>query len=301
MKCRICLPNQLIIICFQHSLSTAISKLQILHPKRKLPFSLRPDRLTRMELNSPTRFRPRKSTTSERFLGAFPHAPHENPSSSTTNTATTSNAAVELNEDDVFWTGSYSEPDENQNQNHNQHHSTSPSTPRHHHHHHHHNSNNHQLNYQKSFAHPEANGFGILAALPENETSSPSLRNVSHFYHKASVSSSSSSSSSSSRMIPAIPKPPVDRMSLPSSVKYQSAPVNVPVMSQATRSPHEFDDVNDDDDGVDGEMLPPHEIVARAQSPMLACSVLEGAGRTLKGRDLRRVRNAVWRRTGFLD
>ena len=255
MKCRICLPNQLIIICFQHSLSTAISKLQILHPNRKLPFSLRPDRLTRMELN----------------------------------------------EDDVFWTGSYSEPDENQNQNHNQHHLTSPSTPRHHHHHHHHNSNNHQLNYQKSFAHPEANGFGILAALPENETSSPSLRNVSHFYHKASVSSSSSSSSSSSRMIPAIPKPPVDRMSLPSSVKYQSAPVNVPVMSQATRSPHEFDDVNDDDDGVDGEMLPPHEIVARAQSPMLACSVLEGAGRTLKGRDLRRVRNAVWRRTGFLD
>ncbi|XP_030956917.1 myb-like protein A isoform X2 [Quercus lobata] len=243
-----------------------------------------------MELNGPTRFRPRKSTSSERFLGAFTHAPHENPSFSTTNTATTSNAAVELNEDDVFWTGSYSEPDENQN--HNQHHSTSPSTPRHH------NSNNHQLNYQKSFAQPEANGFGILAALPENETSSPSLRNVSHFYHKASVSSSSSSSSSSARMIPAIPKPPVDRMPLPSSVKYQSAPVNVPVMSQATRSPHEFDDVNDDDDGVDGEMLPPHEIVARAQSPMLACSVLEGAGRTLKGRDLRRVRNAVWRRTG---
>ncbi|KAM3740766.1 hypothetical protein ACB098_08G123500 [Castanea mollissima] len=250
-----------------------------------------------MELNGPTRFRPRKSTSSERFLGAFSHAPHENPSSSLA-TATTSNAAVELNEDDVFWTGSYSEADENQN--HSQHHSTSPSTPRHlHHHHHHHNSNNHQLNYQKSFAHPEANGFGILAALPENETSSPSVRNVSHFYHKASVSSSSSSSSSSSRMIPAIPKPPVDRMPLPSSVKYQSAPVNVPVMSQPMRSPHEFDDVNDDDDGVEGEMLPPHEIVARAQSPMLACSVLEGAGRTLKGRDLRRVRNAVWRRTGL--
>ena len=30
-------------------------------------------------------------------------------------------------------------------------------------------------------------------------------------------------------------------------------------------------------------------------------SVREGAGRTLKGRDLRRVRNAVLRRTGFLD
>lgn len=50
-------------------------------------------------------------------------------------------------------------------------------------------------------------------------------------------------------------------------------------------------------------MLPPHEIVARnsALSPALACSVLEGVGRTLKGRDLRQVRNAVWRQTGFLD
>jgi hypothetical protein len=28
---------------------------------------------------------------------------------------------------------------------------------------------------------------------------------------------------------------------------------------------------------------------------------MEGAGRTLKGRDLRRMRNAVWRTTGFLD
>uniref|UniRef100_A0A0D3FYH8 Uncharacterized protein n=1 Tax=Oryza barthii TaxID=65489 RepID=A0A0D3FYH8_9ORYZ len=30
-------------------------------------------------------------------------------------------------------------------------------------------------------------------------------------------------------------------------------------------------------------------------------TMMEGAGRTLKGRDLRRVRNAVWRTTGFLD
>jgi hypothetical protein len=30
-------------------------------------------------------------------------------------------------------------------------------------------------------------------------------------------------------------------------------------------------------------------------------SVREGAGRTLKGRDLRRVRNAIWEKTGFQD
>lgn len=90
-------------------------------------------------------------------------------------------------------------------------------------------------------------------------------------------------------------------MSLPSSVRYQSAPVNVPVLAKAMRRHSEFDDIDDVEDDGDGEMLPPHEIVARVQSPMLACSVLEGAGRTLKGRDLRQVRNAVWRRTGFLD
>lgn len=82
----------------------------------------------------------------------------------------------------------------------------------------------------------------------------------------------------------------------------QSAPVNVPVLAMAMRRRHrEFDEIDEDEEEGDREMLPPHEIVARTQSPMLACSVLEGVGRTLKGRDLRQVRNAVWRRTGFLD
>ncbi|XP_028756841.1 uncharacterized protein LOC114716068 [Neltuma alba] len=149
--------------------------------------------------------------------------------------------------------------------------------------------------------------FGILAALPEDEPS-PNARNTSHLFHKASVSSTSSSSS---RSIPAIPKPPQERIpsyTSSSSVKYpQSAPVNVPVMSPAmmmARSRRrEFDEDFDDEGDESEEMLPPHQAVARnsAQSPMLASSVLEGAGRTLKGRDLRQVRNAVWRQTGFLD
>lgn len=80
--------------------------------------------------------------------------------------------------------------------------------------------------------------------------------------------------------------------------------MNVPVLSRAMRRHRDFDEVDVDEDvGEEGEMLPPHEIVARdsAQTPILACSVLEGVGRTLKGRDLRQVRNAIWRRTGFLD
>jgi hypothetical protein len=53
------------------------------------------------------------------------------------------------------------------------------------------------------------------------------------------------------------------------------------------------------DDNEDDEMVPPHVVAARRHAR--SSSVLEGAGRTLKGRDLRRVRNAVLRQTGFLD
>ncbi|CAD6201608.1 unnamed protein product [Miscanthus lutarioriparius] len=55
-----------------------------------------------------------------------------------------------------------------------------------------------------------------------------------------------------------------------------------------------------DEDEEDGdELVPPHVVAARRHAR--SSSVLEGAGRTLKGRDLRRVRNAVLRQTGFLD
>jgi hypothetical protein len=56
------------------------------------------------------------------------------------------------------------------------------------------------------------------------------------------------------------------------------------------------DDSLDDDDDL--EMVPPHEYLARSRK-MAAKSVFEGVGRTLKGRDLSRVRDAVWSQTGF--
>ncbi|KAK4439787.1 hypothetical protein Salat_0313600 [Sesamum alatum] len=58
----------------------------------------------------------------------------------------------------------------------------------------------------------------------------------------------------------------------------------------------------EEDDG-DGDVIPPHEWIARKQasSRTSSFSVCEGAGRTLKGRDLSRVRNAVLRKTGFLE
>lgn len=88
---------------------------------------------------------------------------------------------------------------------------------------------------------------------------------------------------------------------------HQSAPLNIPVgPPRKPRSGIWFDEAGDGDgdDYTDmSEMLPPHEIVARrmGNTPLTASSCLEGVGRTLKGRDLRRVRNAVWRQTGFLD
>uniref|UniRef100_A0ACD5V3F7 Uncharacterized protein n=1 Tax=Avena sativa TaxID=4498 RepID=A0ACD5V3F7_AVESA len=59
-------------------------------------------------------------------------------------------------------------------------------------------------------------------------------------------------------------------------------------------------DGNDDDAGHGKvAMVPPHELAWRSRAASL--SVHEGIGRTLKGRDLSRVRDAVWKRTGFED
>uniref|UniRef100_A0A0A9FZA0 Uncharacterized protein n=1 Tax=Arundo donax TaxID=35708 RepID=A0A0A9FZA0_ARUDO len=80
----------------------------------------------------------------------------------------------------------------------------------------------------------------------------------------------------------------------------RSAPVRIPSepAAGATRGRWAHAGAGGGDDAGEA-MVPPHEIVARRAAAH--SSVLEGAGRTLKGRDLRRVRNAVLRRTGFLD
>ncbi|XP_062226297.1 protein S40-7-like [Phragmites australis] len=86
---------------------------------------------------------------------------------------------------------------------------------------------------------------------------------------------------------------------------HQSAPVAVPVWPKGRtttttdRRRREAEQEADDEDDDGEPVVHPHEMVARRAAA--AASVMEGAGRTLKGRDLRRVRNAVWRTTGFLD
>ncbi|CAH1437939.1 uncharacterized protein LOC111899881 [Lactuca sativa] len=85
-----------------------------------------------------------------------------------------------------------------------------------------------------------------------------------------------------------------------------SMPVNVPDWSKILKQDYmenrrrdSDDDDFDDDDNCSGDRIPPHEFLARTR--MASFSVHEGIGRTLKGRDLSRVRNAIWEKTGFED
>ncbi|KAI4371137.1 hypothetical protein MLD38_019403 [Melastoma candidum] len=84
-----------------------------------------------------------------------------------------------------------------------------------------------------------------------------------------------------------------------------SAPVDVPDWSKIYRvSSMEFMNGTDEAwmDDRESEMVPPHEYLARVYArsrESAADSVFEGVGRTLKGRDMRRVRDAVWSQTGF--
>ncbi|XP_078151445.1 protein S40-1-like [Carex rostrata] len=50
------------------------------------------------------------------------------------------------------------------------------------------------------------------------------------------------------------------------------------------------------------ELVPPHVMVSRkSNGGEIAISLRSGQGRTLRGRELRHIRNAVWRMTGFVD
>ncbi|GMI97002.1 hypothetical protein like AT5G60680 [Hibiscus trionum] len=91
-----------------------------------------------------------------------------------------------------------------------------------------------------------------------------------------------------------------------------SLPVNIPDWSKILkeeyrdnrrRSESDDDDAEGDDWSEGGVRIPPHEFLAKqmARTRIASFSVHEGIGRTLKGRDLRRVRNAIFEKTGFQD
>ncbi|MCO5550974.1 hypothetical protein L7F22_004469 [Adiantum nelumboides] len=110
-----------------------------------------------------------------------------------------------------------------------------------------------------------------------------------------------------SRTIPCVNTPTLCDSNL--QVEHQSAPVNVPDWSsfcQKDNSAVNFtsiEEIGDDEDDDNERLIPPHVILAKeyARDQRMTSSVCEGQGRTLKGRDMRRVRNAVWQQTGFAD
>jgi len=132
-----------------------------------------------------------------------------------------------------------------------------------------------------------------------------------------SIRAKEGNSNTSSRSVIIPRKDPCHEENRKSRMRYQSAPVNIPDWSQMVREQKKNEndwrrsrgtvfgnsDDNEDGDGRDFERIPPHELVARqlAQSEITSFSVYEGIGRTLKGRDLRQVRNAVLTRTGFIE
>ncbi|KAL2229400.1 UNVERIFIED_CONTAM: hypothetical protein Sindi_1919700 [Sesamum indicum] len=87
------------------------------------------------------------------------------------------------------------------------------------------------------------------------------------------------------------------------SVNVDRLPVNIPDWSRILGGEYKRrageceDELEEDEDG--NERIPPHEYLARSRVASL--SVHEGVGRTLKGRDLSRVRNAIWKQIGFED
>ncbi|CAH2078312.1 unnamed protein product [Thlaspi arvense] len=136
----------------------------------------------------------------------------------------------------------------------------------------------------------------VWSVLREKESPGPEM--------KVSKSNNlfSESSSSSARYIP--------KGKEVLGAKQSSAPMNVPDWSKIygntkknSRSSHMHSSAIHDDDDDEDSMVPPHELVAKrlARTQISSFSMCEGIGRTLKGRDLSKTRNAILTKTGFLE
>lgn len=81
-----------------------------------------------------------------------------------------------------------------------------------------------------------------------------------------------------------------------------STPVDVPNWSKTVRTDSAGSmngSVGLDSRDESREWVPPHEYLAREHGRAVTTSVFEGVGRTLKGRDMSRLRDGVWSETGF--
>ncbi|KAF8391548.1 hypothetical protein HHK36_023854 [Tetracentron sinense] len=164
---------------------------------------------------------------------------------------------------------------------------------------------NMRSNGGRSMRNEEFDEEGVWAVVKERKESIPTPRK-----------SKNSSSVSSPRCFPTASRmiPRAKSSGLEAKIVQQSAPLNIPDWSKIYRKisnkdsdSHGFEDGYDDGtvihDNDDDIMVPPHEWIAKklARSQIFSFSLCEGVGRTLKGRDLSKVRDAVLTRTGFLE
>ncbi|KAK8946344.1 hypothetical protein KSP39_PZI006941 [Platanthera zijinensis] len=141
------------------------------------------------------------------------------------------------------------------------------------------------------------------------------FRSRSHLLPQARALPNSSLKSSSSRLrakSPSARRREEDNHHQRSNTSATKLASNTPSTQPVARIPNwaniykkgERDDGFEEEDEDDEEdRVPPHVWIAKkmARSQISSFSVCEGAGRTLKGRDQRKVRDAVLTRTGFLE
>ncbi|XP_068667047.1 protein S40-1-like [Aristolochia californica] len=81
----------------------------------------------------------------------------------------------------------------------------------------------------------------------------------------------------------------------------KSDPVKIPNRLSYKAGDVVYQDYEEDEKSENEDMVPPHLLIARRVARKTTFSVCTGSGRTLKGRDLSRMRNSVLRMTGFLE
>ncbi|KAL8248151.1 hypothetical protein R6Q59_005019 [Mikania micrantha] len=134
----------------------------------------------------------------------------------------------------------------------------------------------------------------VWGVVKEREESNPKVKKPYKIKKR-----SSSSSHDGARMIPRC-----NEGKVPHQQQQSSAPMGIPDWSKIymEKGQGQSDGCDDDDDNDDGKMVPPHEYIARRLARShITSSMCEGVGRTLKGRDLSKLRNAILTKTGFLE